>query len=138
MEIGNIKKAREEGKGWAQFGQSLTKFGANYLGYMAGETIGIWAGAKLGALIGSVVPGLGTAIGAIAGMLCGTIVSHYAGLGARKLVGDNLSNEIQTNNLTKTSEGVEQIKQDLRAQAEKGEIKDQETLDLISKFEATA
>ena len=140
MEIGNISKAFKKDKkdGWKQTGQSVAKFGANYLGYMAGETIGIWGGAKLGALIGSVVPGLGTAVGALAGMLCGTIVSHFAGKGVRAIVGDNVSNEIQTKNLTKTEDGIKQIKQDLIAQAERGEIKDQETLDLISKFEATA
>lgn len=133
-EIGNIKKAfsLDRKKGWKQVGQSVVKFGANWGGYIAGETVGIMAGAKIGAMIGSVVPGLGTAIGAVAGMLCGTIVSHFAGKGAKKLMGDNVANEVKTQEVAQKEGGADEIIQTLLAQAQNGELKDEEALRIIN------
>ena len=133
-EIGNIKKAfsLDRKKGWKQVVQSVVKFGANWGGYIAGETVGIMAGAKIGAMIGSVVPGLGTAIGAVAGMLCGTIASIYAGKGAKKLMGYNVANEVKTQEVAQKEGGADEILQTLFAQAQSGELKDEETLRILN------
>lgn len=133
-EIGNIKKAfsLDRKKGWKQVGQSVVKFGANWGGYIAGETVGIMAGAKIGAMIGSSFPGLGTAIGAVAGMLCGTIASIYAGKGAKKLMGYNVANEVKTQEVAQKEGGADEILQTLIAQAESGELKDEKTLGILN------
>ena len=129
-EIKNIKVAygKDEATGKKQLKQSLAKFAANWGGYIVGESIGLWAGAKIGAVIGSVVPGLGTAIGAISGAILGSVLSWGASKIVKNKVGENVSNELHSENLLKTKEGQEQLLNDLVAMAEKGEIKDAETL----------
>lgn len=136
-EIGNIRAGFKKGKksGWKQVFQSLVKAVANSGGYIAGETVGIMAGAKLGAMIGSVVPGLGTAIGAFTGVICGTIVSCVAGNLAKKAMGYNVCNEVKTQEVAQKEGGAEEILNTLLAQAQNGELKNEEAMRILSKYQ---
>lgn len=136
-EIQNYKLVKDKDKKLAkkQLWQSVVKFAANIGGYTLGEGLGTWAGAKLGALIGSSVPLVGTAIGALAGAICGTIVCHFAGKGAKKLMGDNVANKVKTQEVAKKADGADEIIQTLIAQARNGELKDEDALRIIQEIQ---
>lgn len=124
--------------GFKQLGQSIVKAGSSWGGYVLGDALGKWGGAKLGAMIGTAIcPGLGTAIGAAAGVVSGTI----CGWGLRKLanwaVGDNIANELIAKKEVEqasTPEGQAAYLQQLIAQAEADKNIDQETLTIINKI----
>lgn len=136
-ELKNYKLVKDKDKKLAkkQLWQSVVKFTANIGGYTLGEGLGTWAGVKLGALIGSSVPLVGTAIGAVAGAICGNIVCHYAGKGAKKLMGDNVANAIKTQEVAQKEGGGDEILQTLLVQAQNGELKDEKTLQILQKYQ---
>lgn len=136
VEIPNVITAfkKDTKTGLKQSGQSLLKAGVAWGSWTLGEAGGVLLGAKLGAAIGSVCPGLGTAIGAVAGVVGGLLVSTFATWGIRKLVGDNVVNEVKSENLAKTDEGRLEIVQELMRQAEAGEIEDKGTLAIVQKM----
>lgn len=120
--------------GLKQTGQSVIKAGVAWGSWTLGQAGGIWLGAKIGAALGSVVPGLGTAIGAVTGVIGGLLVSTVANYFTRKAVGDNVVNEVKTENLAKTEEGKVEIVQELIRQAQAGEIEDKATLEIVQKM----
>lgn len=130
--------AEDTTTGFKQLGQSVLKAGSSWGGYILGDALGKWGGAKLGAMIGTAVcPGLGTAIGAVAGVVCGTVCSW----GLRKLcnwaVGDNVANDlIAKNDVKKAIESPEQqmaLVQQIVANADADKNLDAKTKQVVDK-----
>ena len=136
FEIPNIIKAFKNDRkdGWKQLGQSAVKVGIPSLLSLGGECAGRLIGAKIGGLIGSVVPGIGTAIGVGLGLLISTLVFNGASKIARNTVGDNVVNDIKTAEVAKKKNGANEILETLVYRAQSGEIKDEETLKILSKL----
>ena len=114
MSFGKIKTAfsKDKKSGWKQVGQSAVKSVAHAGGWVLGETAAIWAGAKIGATIGTAFgPGIGTAVGAVIGFIGGSIGMWCAGRAAKKLVGEDVANKIEAENLAKTEEGQVELLQ---------------------------
>ncbi len=137
MSIPKIQSAfgKDKKTGWKQLGQSTTKAVAETAGWALGETAAIWAGAKWGATLGTAVgPGVGTAIGAVIGMIGGAIGCWAFGKTAKALVGDDVANEIDAQNLAQTNQGQEEILKDVLQRAEKGEEMDAMTQQAIRRL----
>jgi hypothetical protein len=137
MSAEKIKSAFNKDKktGWKQLGQSTTKAVAETAGWALGETAAVWAGAKWGATIGTAFgPGVGTAIGAVIGMIGGSIGCWAFGKIAKRLVGDDVANDIDAEKLAQTNEGQQQILQDVLQRAEKGEKMDAMTQQAIRRL----
>ncbi len=130
MGIPKIKTAFSKDKetGWKQVGQTTVKGLGNAAGWVAGEALGVWGAAKLGATIGTAFgPGVGTVIGGIAGIVCGSIGCCLAGKLTKKLVGDDVANKVEAENLVKTQEGQAQLLQFAAEKAQSGEKMDKNT-----------
>ena len=128
--------------GFKQLGQSVAKAGSSWGGYLLGETLGRWGGARLGAKIGAKLgtafaPGIGTAIGAVAGVILGTVASWGLRKLTNKIVGDNVANELITNNeiseTIKDDEKRASFISNLTAQAAKDKDIDEETAAALKK-----
>ena len=112
--IEKIKTAYSKDKetGNKQLGQTLVKGAGNAIGWAAGEAAGIWATAAIGAKIGTAFgPGVGTLIGGLAGMVGGAIGMWLTGKATKALVGEDVANKVEAENLTKTPEGQLQLLQ---------------------------
>ena len=140
FEIPNICKAFKSSKkeGWTQVKQSLVKVGLPSLLSLGGEIGAKLIGVKIGGAIGSVLPGLGTFIGAGLGLLISTLVFNGSAMAGREVVGDNVVNDIKTQEIAKSENGAEEILQTLMTQAEAGEIKDERALGILQRLNATA
>lgn len=110
--FGKIQTAFSKDKktGMKQLGQTTVKAAGNAAGWVVGEAAGTAIGAKLGAAIGTAVcPGLGTAVGALLGVVGGSIGVWFAGKATKALVGEDVADKIQAENMTKTQEGQTQL-----------------------------
>ena len=135
LNMGKIKTAKQRDAENAQRGQK-TNYGAkqtkqtvlkaitNTLGYAAGETLSVWAFAKLGATVGTALgPGVGTLIGACVGFLGGSLGMWAVDrLINRPLIGEDVANKIEAENMAKTQEGQQQLLTYTLEQAQKGKI----------------
>ena len=102
--------------------QTITKGLSNAAGWAVGEAIGVLAYAKLGATVGTAFgPGIGTLIGAGIGLVCGSIGMWAAGKITKKIVGEDVANQIEAENLAKTPEGQTELLQTALNSAKKGE-----------------
>lgn len=102
--------AKDKKSGRKQMMQTGVKAVGNAAGWALGEAAGVWAFASLGAKIGTVFgPGVGTAIGGVIGALCGSIGMWLAGKATRAIVGEDVADKIQAENMTKTQEGQAQL-----------------------------
>lgn len=117
--FGKIKTAFSKDKktGMKQLGQTVVKGAGSAIGWAAGEAVGVAGAAALGAKIGTLFgPGVGTIIGGLAGIVCGSIGCCLAGKVTNKLVGKDVADKIEAENLAKTEEGQLQL---VQAAAEK-------------------
>jgi len=117
----NEAKGIKSNLGWTQVGQTAVKAAGNAVGWALGEAAGIWAFTKAGAAIGTAFgPGVGTIIGGIVGFVGGGIGMWLAGKATKALVGDDVVNKIDAENLAKTTEGQTQLLQYTIEQAQSG------------------
>ena len=129
----NREKGIKSNLGAKQTVQTVVKAAGNTVGYAAGETLGVWAAAKYGAKIGTKCGGLtGTLIGAVAGVACGSIGMWIAGRGTRALVGDDVSNKIEAENLLATSEGQQELLMNVAESIQKDKKADIGTMQAVT------
>lgn len=124
MSLDKIKTAfnKDSETGWKQLGQTSVKAAGNAAGWALGEAAGIWAFTKLGASIGTALgPGVGTAIGGAVGLIGGGIGMWLFGKGTKALVGQDVADDIQAKELTKTNEGQVQLLQNTIQRMQNGE-----------------
>lgn len=106
----NAQMGVETSNGSKQLKQTTIKAVCNTLGWAAGETLGIWAFTKAGAAIGTALgPGIGTIVGAAVGFIGGSIGMWLGGKIGKALVGNDVSNKIQAEQLVKTQEGQNEL-----------------------------
>ena len=120
MDWGKIKNAFSKDKetGYKQLGQTTVKGAGSAVGWAIGEGIGAWAGAKLGAAAGTAIsPGVGTAIGAIAGLIGGSIGMWLTGKVTHAIVGQDVGDKVEVENMQKTAQGRQQLLQVTMQQA---------------------
>ena len=125
--MGKIKDCFKKDKktGFKQLGQTTVKGIGSAAGWAAGEALGVWGCTKLLAAAGTAIaPGIGTAIGAVAGMIVGSIGCWLAGKITNKLVGQDIGDKVQAENLAKTQEGQTQLLQYTMEKIQKGEAVD--------------
>ena len=135
--IGKIRDAfgKDSKTGWAQLGQTTVNGLGSAAGWAAGEALGTWGCAKLLAKAGTKVkPGLGTAIGAIAGMVVGSIGCWFTGKITHKIVGQDVADKVQTENMLATTEGQVQILQNTVQRMQKGEKVDPQAQMAVQKI----
>lgn len=110
--LGKIKTAfsKDNETGMKQLGQTTVKAVGNAAGWAVGEAAGIWAAAALGAKIGTCFgPGVGTVIGGLAGLIGGSIGMWLTGKATKAIVGEDVANKIEVDNMKKTVEGQKQL-----------------------------
>lgn len=123
MSLGKIKTAfsKDSETGMKQVGQTLVKGAGSAVGWAAGEALGIWGMAKLGAAVGTAFgPGIGTAIGGLVGIIGGSIGCCLAGKLTKKLVGEDVANKVEAENLKASVEGQVQLLQNTLQRVQKG------------------
>ena len=123
--FGKIRTAFSKDKetGMKQLGQTTVKAVGNAAGWAVGEAAATALGAKIGASIGTAVcPGLGTAVGAIVGLVGGSIGMWLAGKATNALVGEDVANKVEAENLKQTQEGQVQLLQFAAQKAQAGEL----------------
>lgn len=124
----NAQKGIQTNYGKKQTAQTITKAVTNTLGWCAGETLGIWAFAKCGAAVGTALgPGIGTAIGAVVGFVGGSLGMWLAGRATKKIVGDDVANKIEAENMAQTQDGQLELIQHALTEAEGGKTLDPAT-----------
>lgn len=131
-----IKSAFNKDKetGWKQVGQTTVKGLGSAVGWAAGDALGVWGCAKLFSKLGTKVkPGVGTAIGAIAGMVVGSIGSWLTGKVTTKIVGQDVGDKVQAEQLAKTDEGQVQLLQNTIQRMQKGEKVDPQAQQAVYK-----
>lgn len=134
--IGKIKSAFNKDKetGWKQVGQTTVKGIGSAAGWAAGEALGTWGCAKLLAKLGTKVkPGLGTAVGAIVGMVVGSIGCWFTGKITNKIVGQDVGDKAQAEQLAQTEEGQVQLLQNTIQRMQKGEKVDPQAQRAVEK-----
>ena len=134
---GKIKECFKKDKktGFKQLGQTTVKGAGSALGWAAGEALGVWGTAKILAAAGTAIaPGIGTAIGAIAGMALGSIGCWLAGKITNKIVGQDVGDKVQAENMAKTQEGQVQLLQNTMDRIQKGEKVDPQAQAAIQKL----
>ena len=139
--LGKIKAAFSKDKktGWTQIGQTTVKGLGSAAGWAAGEALGTWGCAKLLAMAGTAVaPGVGTAIGAIAGMIVGSVGCCLAGKITKKLVGQDVGDKAQAEQLANTEDGQIQLLQNTVQRIQKGENVDPQAVSAMQKLYAAA
>lgn len=114
--------SKDNKTGWTQVGQTTVKGVGSAIGWAAGDALGVWGCTKLLAAAGTAIsPGLGTAVGAVAGMIVGSIGCWLTGKLTKKLVGQDVGDKIQAEQLASTSEGQVQLLQNTMQRMKKGE-----------------
>lgn len=134
---GKIKDAfnKDSKTGWAQLGQTTVNGIGSAAGWAAGEALGTWGCAKLLAKAGTKIkPGLGTAIGAIAGMVVGSIGCWFTGKITHKIVGQDVADKVQAENMLATTDGQVQLLQNTIQRMEKGEKVDPQAQMAVQKI----
>ena len=137
MGISKIKAAfgKDKETRWKQIGQTTVKGAGSAIGWAAGEALGTWGCAKLLAAAGTAIaPGIGTAIGAIAGMAVGSIGCWLAGKLTKKLVGQDVGDKVEAENMAKTQEGQVQLLQHTMEKMQKGEKVDPQAQMAVQKL----
>lgn len=115
----NGQKTNLAGK---QTKQTVVKAGANAVGWLAGETLGVWGAAKLGAKIGTKFgPGIGTLIGAVAGFVGGSLGMWAIGGLAKKKMGRDVADKETGKQLAQTTEGQVEFVQMVMQKVQNGE-----------------
>lgn len=108
--------------------QTIVKGLSNAAGWAVGEAIGILAYAKLGAAVGTTLgPGVGTLIGAGIGLVCGSIGMWATSKTTKKLLGEDVANKIEAENMTQTAEGQTELLKTAMEAAQKGQPMDAAT-----------
>lgn len=126
---------KDKKTGMKQLGQTTVKGIGSAAGWAAGEALGTWGCAKLCAAAGTAIaPGVGTAIGAVAGMIVGSIGCWLAGKITNKLVGQDVGDKIEAENMTKTEEGQAQLLQYTMEKMAKGEKVDPQAEAAVQKL----
>lgn len=123
--IGKIKTAFSKDKetGMKQLGQTTVKAVGNAAGWALGEAAGTALGAKVGAAVGTAVcPGLGTAVGAVIGLIGGSIGMWLMGKATNALVGEDVANKVEAENLKTSEEGKAQLLQYTGQKAQEGKL----------------
>jgi len=118
--IDSFKKDKKTG--FTQLGQTTVKGLGSAAGWALGDALGVWGTTKLLAAAGTAIaPGIGTAIGAIAGMVGGSIGCWLFGKITKKLVGQDVGDRVQAENLVQTQDGQVQLLQYTVDKMQKGE-----------------
>jgi len=126
---------KDNATGWKQVGQTTVKAAGNAAGWALGDAAAVWALGKFGAKIGTAFgPGIGTIIGAVAGVVGGSVGMCIMGKITRALVGQDVGEKIETENMTKTSEGQQKLIQYAFEKAQKGEKMDAATQQVVNKM----
>lgn len=133
-----IQKAfsKDSSTGWTQVGQTTVKGISSAVGWAVGEGIGAWAGglaaAKVGAMAGTAIaPGVGTVIGAVAGLVGGSIGMWLTGKITKKIIGQDVADKVEVENMKKTPEGQAQLLQLTVQQAQSDKKIDARTLQAL-------
>lgn len=114
----NAEKGVQTNYGDVQKKQTIAKGVANSVGWAVGESLGVWAYAKLGAKVGSKIhPLFGTIAGVVIGYMAGSFGMWLAGGATKKVVGDDVVNEFEAEKMAQTQSGqvdmLEQILNDI-------------------------
>lgn len=130
----NAEKGIVTNYGKKQKTQTISKGIANSVGWAVGESLGILAYAKLGATVGTTLgPGIGTFIGAGIGLVCGSVGMWLAGKATKAIVGEDVSNKIEAENMTQTAEGQTELLRTAMQAAQKGQPMDATTQAALQK-----
>lgn len=124
MSMGKIISSfnKDTKTGLTQLGQTTVKGLGNAVGWAAGEALGVWGTTKLLSMAGTAIaPGIGTAIGAVAGMIVGSIGCSLAGKVTKKLVGQDVGDKVEAENMAKSQEGQVQLLQNTITRIQNGE-----------------
>ena len=117
----NELKGKDTNNGWKQVAQSVVKSVGTALGWTVGEATGKWAFAKIGAKIGTMFgPGIGTAIGGVIGFVGGGLGMCLLNKLSRGIMGHDVADSIDAENLAKTNEGQAQLLEYTIQQAQSG------------------
>ena len=109
--------------GWQQVGQTSVKALGSAVGWAAGEALGVWGATKICAALGTAIaPGVGTAIGGIIGLVGGSIGCWLAGKATKALVGQDVGDKIEAENMAKSQEGQVQLIQAAYQKAQSGKL----------------
>ena len=133
-----IQKAfsKDSSTGWTQVGQTTAKGISSAVGWAVGEGIGAWAGglaaAKIGAMAGTAIaPGVGTVIGAVAGLVGGSIGMWLTGKITKKIIGQDVADKVEVENMKKTPEGQAKLLQLTFQQAQDSKKVDARTMQAL-------
>ena len=117
----NEQQGVSSNNGVKQLGQSVVKALGNAAGWTIGEAAGCAAFAKWGASIGTMFgPGVGTVIGGIVGLVGGGVGMAIFDKITKAVVGRDIADDIEAENLAKTQEGQAQLLQYTVKQAQEG------------------
>ena len=124
MSLGKIKTAFEKDSetGLKQLGQTTVKGAGNAAGWALGEAAATMVYAKYGAKIGAKFGGVwGAAIGGAVGLIGGGLGMCLAGKFTKRLVGNDVADDIEAKKLASTQEGQVQLLQNTMQRIQKGE-----------------
>ena len=117
----NEQKGESTNLGWKQLGQTTVKGAANSFGWIAGEAAGMYAFSKWGAKIGQKLgAGAGSALGRIIPLVGAGIGMCLTGKLVKALVGRDVGDKIEAENLAKTEEGQMTMLEYARQQIQDG------------------
>lgn len=119
MSFGKIKTAfsKDSKTGWKQVGQTTVKAAGSAAGWALGEAAGLAIGTAICPGLGTIAGGL---IGGAIGIIGGMIGCWAAGRGTKALVGEDVANKVEAEQLAQTEEGQAQLLQSAIMQVEKG------------------
>ena len=133
----NEQKGESTNLGWKQLGQTSVKGAGNAFGWIAGEAAGMYAFSKWGAKIGQKLgAGAGSALGRIIPLVGAGIGMCLTGKLVKTLVGRDVGDKIEAENLAKTEEGQMTMLQYAMEQAQDGKQLPPEVLSAATKIAA--
>ena len=117
----NEARGESTNLGWKQLGQTTGKAAGKAGGWTLGEAAGMYAFSKWGAKIGQKLgAGAGSALGRIIPLVGAGIAMCLTGKLSRALVGRDIGDKIEAENLAKTEEGQKTMLQYAMEQAQDG------------------
>ena len=117
----NEARGESTNLGWKQLGQTTVKAAGNAAGWTLGEAAGMYAFSKWGGKIGQKLgAGAGSALGRIIPLVGAGIAMCLTGKLSRALVGRDIGDKIEAENLAKTEDGQKTMLQYAMEQAQAG------------------